>query len=68
VTVPFELAETYRAKGWTGTLPLGERRKFPPPGGFTGYDGRWPSPEDIAGWRSRGSGPRVSTTTRAILR
>ena len=30
------------------------RSKFPPPGGFTGYDGRWPTPEDIAGWRSRG--------------
>jgi hypothetical protein len=32
-TAPFDFAETYRAKGWTGTLPLGERRKFPPPGG-----------------------------------
>ena len=26
---PFDLAETYRAKGWTGTLPLGERSQVP---------------------------------------
>lgn len=51
---PFDHAEVNRGAGWTGTLPLGVRSKFPPPGGFTGYEGRWPTPDDITGWRTLG--------------
>ena len=51
---PFRPAETYRGKGWSGTLPLGSRSKFPPPHGFTGYEGAWPSGADIAEWRAHG--------------
>jgi hypothetical protein len=53
-TRPFDSAETYRAKGWSGVLPLDPGKKGPPPYGFTGYGGRWPTPEDWQGWRLSG--------------
>ncbi len=43
-------APLYRAAGWRGVLPLPPRQKWPPPKGFTGYDGVWPSDEQIARW------------------
>src|SRR3954453_2374876 len=43
-------ADAYRAAGLIGTLLLPVVRKFPPPAGYTGEDGRWPTDEDIADW------------------
>lgn len=47
---PFASAAAYRTKGWVGTLPLPLGRKTPPPAGFTGDGGAWPSPADLADW------------------
>jgi hypothetical protein len=43
-------AETYWEKGWRGVLPLKRGSKWPPPRGFTGYDGAEPSYADILQW------------------
>lgn len=43
-------AETYWEKGWRGVLPLNRAAKWPPPKGFTGYDGAEPSYADILQW------------------
>jgi Bifunctional DNA primase/polymerase, N-terminal len=43
-------AGQYRAAGLMGTLPLPAGRKFPPPSGFTGATGRFPTDADIAAW------------------
>lgn len=43
-------AETYWEKGWRGVLPLKRATKWPPPKGFTGYDGAEPSYADILQW------------------
>jgi hypothetical protein len=43
-------APLYRAAGWHGVMPLPPTQKAPPPGGFTGHDGAWPSDDQIAGW------------------
>ena len=40
----------YREAGWRGVLPLPPGAKRPPPKGFTGHDGRWPTEEETAGW------------------
>lgn len=38
----------YRRLGWTGVLPLRPGTKYPPPDGFTGWDGIDPSAADCA--------------------
>ncbi len=43
-------APVYRAAGWHGVLPLPPAQKFPPPTGFTGHDGAWPTENQIAAW------------------
>ena len=43
-------AEVYWAKGFRGVLPLNRGSKWPPPRGFTGYDGAEPSYADILQW------------------
>lgn len=43
-------AATYWEKGWRGVLPLNRGSKWPPPKGFTGYDGAEPSYADILQW------------------
>lgn len=43
-------AQLYRAAGWRGTLPLPYGRKTPPPDGFTGAAGAWPSEADVHAW------------------
>lgn len=43
-------AETYWEKGWRGVLPLKRATKWPPPRGFTGYDGAEPSYADVLQW------------------
>lgn len=40
----------YRDAGWRGVLPLPPASKFPPPKGFTGYDGAWPTNAQIDLW------------------
>jgi Bifunctional DNA primase/polymerase, N-terminal len=45
-------AWTYREAGWPGVLPVPPRAKFPPPTGYTGHDGRWPTPGQIDEWGS----------------
>ncbi|MEP6760424.1 MAG: bifunctional DNA primase/polymerase, partial [Sporichthyaceae bacterium] len=54
MTAPFDRAESYRALGWTGTIPLPPAAKWPPPAGFTGDAGRWPAPDDFKRWRRGG--------------
>ena len=43
-------AQVYREAGWQGVLPLPPEAKSPPPKGFTGYDGAWPTDDQIAHW------------------
>lgn len=43
-------AETYWEAGWRGVLPLKRGAKWPPPKGFTGYDGAEPSYGDVLQW------------------
>ena len=40
----------YDERGWTNSLKLPRARKAPPPGGFTGKEGRHPSAEQKAQW------------------
>lgn len=46
-------ANIYRAAGWHGTLPLGNRpgRKYPPPSGWTGHGAPYPSAADVGAWQ-----------------
>jgi len=47
----------YRSAGWSGVLPLPARQKHPPPVGFTGWLGKWPTDIQIEVWRtSRANG------------
>lgn len=46
------VAHGYRGQGWLGVLPLPSRKKWPPPEGYTGYDGPDPTDDDIATWVS----------------
>jgi putative DNA primase/helicase len=43
-------ARTYRRQGWPGTIPVPADDKWPPPAGFTGRNGRWPTDVDVQGW------------------
>ena len=45
-----DAAQVYWDKGWRGVLPLNRGAKWPPPKGFTGYDGRDPSYADVLQW------------------
>lgn len=40
----------YTERGWRGVLPLPPRSKAPPPSGFTGRQGAWPSEQQLAQW------------------
>lgn len=51
---PFALASEYRSAGWIGTLPIPLGAKWPPPKGYTGEDGTWPSGADVAAWTEEG--------------
>lgn len=42
--------EAYRSVGWVGILPLPPRKKTPPPEGWTGRNGKWPSYPDLHAW------------------
>ncbi len=43
-------APLYWRQGWKGVLPIPPRQKWPPPDGWTGYEGKWPSFPDIQAW------------------
>jgi hypothetical protein len=43
-------AEHYWSAGWRGILPLPSNRKEPPPYGYTGANGEWPSFADVFAW------------------
>src|SRR6478752_5484557 len=46
---PYALAApVYQRAGWRGVIPV--RGKWPPPTGWTGAEGRWPSYPDIQTW------------------
>ena len=45
-----DAAQAYWDKGWRGVLPLKRTTKWPPPKGFTGYQGKDPSFADILQW------------------
>lgn len=48
---PFQRShQAYLAAGWVGTIQIPLGQKFPPPTGYTGYDGRWPSEADLGRW------------------
>lgn len=56
MTAPFaEACDTYIDAGWPGVFPVGTApaQKSPPPTGYTGWDRRYPTPDDIEAWRSR---------------
>ncbi|BBX25397.1 bifunctional DNA primase/polymerase [Mycolicibacterium alvei] len=42
--------DEYLQRGWRGVLPLPPRSKTPPPSGFTGREGAWPSVEQLSQW------------------
>lgn len=50
MTDPFASAAAYRAVGWVGTVPVPHGVKWPPPTGFTGAGGRWPTTDDLTEW------------------
>jgi hypothetical protein len=43
-------AQLYWQAGWAGVLPVPLRAKGPPPNGYTGASGIWPSFPDIHAW------------------
>lgn len=45
-----QAAKLYRDAGWEGVLPVPYGCKKPPPDGFTGHGGVWPSGADIQEW------------------
>lgn len=52
---PFaDAAGHYRRAGWLGTLPLPERAKSNPPGGWTGEHDRDPDDATVAYWAANG--------------
>lgn len=56
MTTPFDAADNYRAARWQGTIKLPHRQKGPPPTGFTGQNGAFPSDADILNWKMDGGG------------
>lgn len=50
MTLPYEVARAYIDAGWDAPFPLPAGKKFPPPEGFTGAGGRYPTNEDIDRW------------------
>lgn len=58
--------DAYRAAGWTGPLPLVQGTKTPPPDGFTGWHGAYPSGADSQTWIDEY--PEYATTSQVALR
>ena len=51
--------ESYYQLGWNGILPLPVGQKSPPPEGFTGWTGDWPSYADLYAWAEERPGANV---------
>ena len=45
-------APVCRAAGWLGVLPLPTGKKMPPPRGYTGWLGAWPTDEQVEAWQA----------------
>ena len=45
-----DAAVGYWEADWMGVLPLRAGAKSPPPSGYTGQDGGWPSRVDVQRW------------------
>ena len=45
--------------GWRGVLPLPAGTKFPPPNGYTGGNGAWPSYADVFAWTEEYAGGNI---------
>lgn len=50
-------AQLYRELGWQGVIPI--VGKFPPPSGYTGYDGAWADDAQFERWLSARGGDNV---------
>lgn len=52
---PFASAwRMYRELGWQGVIPVDYLDKAPPPDGFTGFDGKWPTDGRLERWADLG--------------
>lgn len=49
-TSPYAQAALYFQAGWPGVLPLPYGKKFPPPEGYTGADGKTPEVAELVTW------------------
>ena len=59
-------APLYRDAGWTGVLPLPPKKKSPPPTGYTGWNGKDPSPKMIETWCNETVGDFQAASNIAI--
>lgn len=55
-----DAVSVYSEAGWQGVLPLPPGQKNPPPQGFTGEDGAWPTKDDLARWAMTNSRSNVA--------
>jgi P4 family phage/plasmid primase-like protien len=53
-TDAFSYTWKYRESGWLGTIPIPDRKKHPPPTGFTGRAAPYPSDKQITNWLTTG--------------
>lgn len=53
-TSPYAQAALYFQAGWPGVLPLPYGKKFPPPEGYTGADGKLPDVAELVAWMRQG--------------
>lgn len=60
-------ARHYRKAGWTGVLPLDPGTKWPPPKGYTGWDGRDPTATDTLNWAHRASDNLALRLPRGVI-
>ena len=63
-----QTAAAYRKAGWQGVLPLDRGKKWPPPEGYTGHTGVFPTGGDIMQWtRERPDGGLALRMPRGII-
>lgn len=53
-------AADYWAAGWRGVIPLPRGAKVPPPDGYTGAGGIWPSYADVMAWAEDQPGANIA--------
>ena len=64
---PYETgAPVYQAAGWTGVIPLPPKKKSNPPSGYTGWNGKDPSPKMIEMWSKETRGDFQAASNIAI--